>query len=99
MTKDPWMWLAAFAGPLAWFVDLVASWMLTPGAYLHTSALGIHVMTVIAVAACVLAIVYAARHRDQGFIAHVALFLAVFSLLVILAMAVPKWMLAPGAEP
>jgi hypothetical protein len=99
MSKDRLLWAAAFAGPLAWFGDLISSWMLTPGAYQHRPSLSIHVITVIAALVAAGAGVVAWQKRDQGTVARAALFLAMFSLLVILGMAVPKWMLAPGAEP
>jgi len=96
---DRVVWVAAFAGPLAWFLDLVASWMLTPGAYNHRDAISIHVISVLSALVAAAAGIVAWRRREQGFVAHAAVFLAAFSLLVILGMAVPKWMLAPGAEP
>lgn len=99
MSKDRVLWVAAFAGPIAWFVDLVASWMLTPGAYNHRPAYSIHAMSIICALVAAAAGVVAWHKRDQGFVARVALFLAAFSLLVIIGMAVPKWMLSPGAEP
>jgi hypothetical protein len=99
MSKDRVLWIAAFAGPLAWFCDLVASWMLTPGAYNHRPAVSIHVISIVCALIAASAAVIAWKKRDQGFVARAALGLAVFSLLVIIGMAVPKWMLAPGAEP
>jgi hypothetical protein len=99
MSKDRVLWIAAFAGPLAWFTDLVASWMLTPGAYQHRPALSIHVISILCAAVAAGAGVVAFRRRSEGVLAYAALALAAFSLLVIVGMAVPKWMLAPGAEP
>ena len=99
MKPDRVVWIAAFAGPLAWFFDLTASWILTPGAYNHRPALSIHVISIVCALVAGAAGIVAWRRRDQGFVAHMAVFLAAFSLLVILGMAVPKWMLAPGAEP
>jgi uncharacterized membrane protein len=99
MTRDRWLWIAAFTGPLMWFLDLVTSWMATPGAYQHKPSIAIHVISAISVIATGAAGIYAWRHRRTGFIAQCAVFLAAFSLLVILGMAVPKWILSPGAEP
>jgi putative flippase GtrA len=99
MTHNRWLWIAAFTGPLAWFLDLVASWMATPGAYRHEPSLSIHVISVVSILATLAAGIYAFRHRREGFVAQCAMFLAAFSLLVILGMAVPKWILPPGAEP
>jgi hypothetical protein len=99
MSKDRWIWIAAFTGPLAWFFDLLASWMATPGAYQHKPSLAIHIISAASILATAIAGLYAWRRRHDGFVAQCAVFLAAFSLLVILGMAVPKWILPPGAEP
>ena len=101
------LWLAAFAAPLAWFVDLVSSFAATPPAYEHGSAGRLHVISFGSIAITVLCGVIAALYLRsaprwecrQRFVARTALWISLLSLVLVLASAIPKWLLAPGAEP
>jgi uncharacterized membrane protein len=98
-------WINALAGPLAWSGALVASWMLTPPAGEH----GDHVfLFAIDAMALVIAVIAGARalmryrSLDEGaskFLALSGVTLASLSILLVIGLSIPNFMLAPGAEP
>jgi hypothetical protein len=101
-------WLALFAGPVAWFCAHVASWMLGPPAHEKHSLGAIYTIDAIAL---VIAIVAAAsallrwralRGTDRGrdrFLAVSGVALSALSILLIVGIALPDFLLIPGAEP
>jgi hypothetical protein len=110
MTRD---WIAAAAGPLAWFASHVASWMLAPPA--HDKG---DVAPLLTVDAAALAIAIAAgivawrrvrslhhtppvdrRLQRARFLAVSGVALAALSILLVLGLALPIFLLLPGAEP
>jgi hypothetical protein len=110
MSRD---WIAMFAGPVAWYVALVAGWMLSPSAHGNGSVTGILVIDavalVIAVAAGTMALV---RLRSLGddrsgdrraqharLIAGAGVALAALSVVLVIGIALPDLLLVPGAEP
>ena len=110
MTRD---WFAVFAGPLAWFVAHVASWMAAPGAHEAGSVAGLCVLDLAALAIAITAGVLALRRvralRDvppvdrrvsrARVLAASGLVLSAFSILLIVGLALPLVLLSPGAEP
>jgi hypothetical protein len=106
-------WIFAAAGPLAWFIAHVASWMLTPGA--HETA-GLAALYAIDAAALVVAVTAGAgalgrlrslgraapadRHVQRArFLALSGLGLSGMSIVLIIGLAAPYLLLLPGAEP
>ena len=110
MTRD---WFAVAAGPVAWFCAHVASWMLAPGAHEAGSVAGLCVIDAVALAIAVLAGVLALGRiralRDAspddptasraGFLARSGLGLSALSIVLIVGLALPVFLIAPGAEP
>ena len=110
MTRD---WLAIVAGPLAWFCAHIASWMLAPPAYERGSLVGIYLIDLVALAIAIAAGALAlgriralrrtvpgdARTRRSWFLAASGLRLSALSILLVLGLALPMFLLAPGAEP
>jgi MFS family permease len=111
--RDLLLWVALFAGPLAWFVDLVVSYALSPPAHHRSSVIGPWLVGAaafaVAIGAGLLALALlrqlppadraGPRARRARFMALGAIALSAVSALLVLATAVPKWGLPPGAEP
>jgi hypothetical protein len=110
MTRD---WFAITAGPLAWFAAHVASWMIVPGAHeagrlaalraIHAGAL---VIAAIAGATALgrLRALYRVPPADRTlqrarFLAASGVALSALSILLVLGLALPTFLLPPGAEP
>jgi hypothetical protein len=110
MTRD---WVFAAAGPLAWFIAHVASWMLAPGA--HETA-GLAALYAIDAAAFIVAVTAGAgalvrlrslsrvapadrRVQRARFVALSGLGLSGMSIVLVIALALPHLLLLPGAEP
>jgi hypothetical protein len=103
--RDRWLWIAAVAGPLAWFLDETVSWSVTPAAYERGPSWPLHLVSALALAVAIASTIVAWRRVPQAdstrarMMAYGALVLGLLAILLVLATAVPKWMLAPGAEP
>jgi hypothetical protein len=97
------LWLTTVAGPLAWLLDLVVSWVLVPPAHRGGSAAPLWwvaaVALAIATASASTAGALLVRDRRDHFLAVGGLVLSVASVLLVLATAVPVLLLPPGAEP
>ena len=101
------VWIAAFAAPLAWFTDLVVSYASTPPAYRHGLATTSYAVSFgSAVIAAVSAIVLGLYQRRAPvwecrtrFVARTGFWISLLSLLLVVGMAIPNFLLAPGAEP
>lgn len=98
---DAWLWAGVLAGPIAWGVDLVVSYVVVegrvaarPGVLLAISA----VAFVVSVGGA--AIGARMRRRVAGerprFMAHMGIAMSLFFALVIVAMAVPRLVLLPS---
>lgn len=92
------------AAPLAWFVDLVAKWMIVPGAHEPGGERALYAITggalVVAIAAAVVSGFEVRRVRGHArFVAEAAVVLSIVSIVLIVATAVPTLILEPGDEP
>jgi hypothetical protein len=110
MTRD---WIAAAAGPIAWFSALVASWMLAPAAHEAGSLGPLYAIDaaalVVAVAAGAVAMGRVRRLRRlppgdrrvqrDHFVAVSAVALSALSIVLVIGLALPNFLLLPGAEP
>jgi hypothetical protein len=110
MTRD---WFSVAAGPLAWFAAHVASWMIVPGA--HEAGRLAMLRTIDAVALAIASIAGAlalARFRAlyrlspadprvqrARFLAASGVALSALSVVLVLGLALPTFLLLPGAEP
>jgi hypothetical protein len=106
--RDRLLWVALGAGPLAVTLDLVLSWMLAPGSHEKDDITPLWVLTacalVIAAGGGVLAWSQLPKtppdpEERPRFMALAGIALALFCVLVVLGLAVPKWLLTPGMEP
>jgi hypothetical protein len=107
MTSHKTVWIAALAAPLAWFCDLVISYASTPPAYRHglatmSYAVSLSSAVIVLLSAIVLGMylrrapVWECRTR---FVARAGLWISLLSLVLVVGMAIPNFLLAPGAEP
>lgn len=110
MTRD---WAAVFAGPLAWFAAHVASWMLVPPAHRTGGRTAMFAIEAVALAIAVVAGLSAlARARRLGrapaddrraqrnqFLAVAGVALSAISIVLMIGLTLPNFMLIPGAEP
>jgi thiol:disulfide interchange protein len=106
-------WVTMIAGPMAWFVALVASWVVTPPAHESGRLEALRAMNLVALAiaiiACALAVMRvralsrltpADRHAQRArFVAGCAVALSALSILLVIGLALPTFLLVPGAEP
>lgn len=113
MTRETRDWLAIAAGPLAWFAAHVASWMIVPGAHEAGRLAALRtidaVALVIAVVAGAMALgrlraVYRLPPAAPGvqrarFLAASGVALSALSVLLVTGLALPTFLLLPGAEP
>jgi formate hydrogenlyase subunit 3/multisubunit Na+/H+ antiporter MnhD subunit len=110
MTRD---WFAVVAGPVAWFIAHVASWMLVPGAHDAGSLTGIYLVDLAALAIAGIAAALAAgrlrmlrgapeddrRAQRARFLATSGLALSALSIVLVVGLTLPLVLLVPGAEP
>ena len=110
MTRD---WICVLAGPLAWFIAHVASWMLAPGAHETAGLAGLYAVDAAALVISVAAgLAAAARLRGLGrvapvdraaqrarFLAASGLGLSAISILLMIGLVLPNILLGSGAEP
>lgn len=113
MRTDTKIWSAATAGPAAWLVLLLVSWVLTPGAHEAGRVPVLRALHVLALVITAIAALIAWReHRRlqgidsdddiiqrQRFLARFALILGAASILLVIGSAIPTFMLLPGSEP
>jgi hypothetical protein len=106
-------WFAVAAGPLAWFIAHVASWMLVPGAHETGSLAAVYVIDAVAIAVSAVAGAIAlgrvrALRRDppagrgaerMRFVAASGVALSALSILLVIGLTLPVVLLIPGAEP
>jgi hypothetical protein len=105
-------WFAVFAGPLAWFTAHVASWMIAPGAHEAGGTLQFLVIDAAALALALtggmvalrrmralLRVAPVARVPRERFVTGAGLALSALSVLLVIGLALPVLLLAPGAEP
>jgi hypothetical protein len=113
MTREMRDWFAVAAGPLAWFAALVASWILVPGA--HEAGRLTTLRTIDAVALAIASVTGAlalARFRAlyrrppadpsvqrARFLAASGVALSALSVVLLISLALPTFLLLPGAEP
>jgi hypothetical protein len=110
MTRD---WFAVLAGPLAWFVAHVASWMLVPGAHEAGPLAALYVIDAAALAISLTSGALALgrirtlrrvaepdrRAQRARFLATGGLALSALSVLLVVGLTLPLVLLVPGAEP
>jgi hypothetical protein len=110
MTRD---WLAVAAGPLAWLVAHVASWMIAPGAHDAGGVVSLFVIDTVALAIAIVGGLVAARRlralkrqppvdrrvERARFVALCGLALSALSILLVIGLMLPLGLLVPGAEP
>ena len=110
MTRD---WVCVLAGPLAWFIAHVASWMLVPGAHDAGDLVALYAIDAAALAIAVAASVAALsrlrslrrtptsdrRVQRAQFLALSGLGLSGISIVLVIGLVLPNVLLLPGAEP
>jgi hypothetical protein len=110
MTRD---WIAAAAGPIAWFACHVASWMLAPPAHETGSVAPLLAIDAVALAVAIAAGVVALRRarslyrtppvdravQRARFVAISGVALSALSIILMIGLALPTFLLLPGAEP
>jgi hypothetical protein len=106
---DRWLWTAIVLGPSAWFLDLTASWAITPPAYRAGDRGPLYVVTAvclaIALASTGIALWQLRAPSDEGapsrdrWLRVSALAFGLIGVLLVVGTALPKLLLAPGAEP
>jgi hypothetical protein len=101
------LWIGVLAGPVAWFVELEASYALTDWVCRHGHPWLLHVTTVIAVGLAIAGIPAAARGRriwnerlpasgrTGAFLGTAGLWLSLLFSMAILASVLPKLLLSP----
>jgi hypothetical protein len=107
VTRDAWQWIAVVLGPIAWFADLMISYVVSPGPHHPRDAAPLLAISGTAFALTVAAALIAWRHlrapavnqAPRRFMAHAGLGLAVLSMMLIAATAAPTLLLTPGGEP
>jgi hypothetical protein len=106
-------WFAVFAGPMAWFAAHAASWLLVPGAHEAGDLAALYAIDAIALAIAVAASMIALgrtrallrespadrRVQRARFVAISGLALSALSVLLVIGLALPVFLLSPGAEP
>jgi hypothetical protein len=106
-------WFIVVAGPMAWFVGLVASWIVTPPAHESGRLAALRAIDLaalaIAIIACALAVMRvralsrvpaADRHVQRArFVAGCGVALSALSILLVIGLALPTFLLVAGAEP
>lgn len=112
--RDVLLWAALVAGPLAWFLDLVASFVLEPEPGEPWRPGVMHAITggalVIVAAAVAISVAMLRSERERGpahdrvggrrvFLAVGAVAVSIGSGVLVLATSIPKWMLGPGVHP
>jgi hypothetical protein len=104
---------AVTAGPLAWFIAHVASWMLVPGAHEAGSVAALWAIDAAALAVAVVAGVIGLgrvrvlsrqtpvdrRVQRALFVAASGVALSALSILLVIGLTLPTVLLLPGAEP
>lgn len=110
--RDIRLWLLILAGPAAWAIDFNVSYAVSPNAHDHESVLDLYLLhagafVIAAIAAVLSGRLLRSALQVEGdvmvqrtrFMAAAGLGLSVISLLLIAGIAIPTFMLPPGAEP
>jgi hypothetical protein len=106
-------WFAIVAGPLAWFLAHVASWIAVPPAHEAGRLAVLRAIDLAALAIALIAGGIAGRrmrallritppdHSVQRarFVATCGVALSVLSIILVIGLALPTFLLVPGAEP
>jgi hypothetical protein len=109
VTRDGWLWFATAAGPVAWFGDLLVSYVVAPGPHRGPDTSG---LLAISGAALLLALagalvawrqLRASRSPDAAprprFLAEAGLAMSGLAIALVIATALRTLILLPGGEP
>jgi hypothetical protein len=110
--REGWLWLGLVLGPSTWFVLLIASYAVTPGAHESSRAWTLRALHGGALLLAIAATVISWRElscnvgdveqtvlQRRRFVAIFALVVSVLSILLVVGSALPTLLLWPGSEP